>query len=131
MDEAYRSASVDRYAAWVHESDEGMRAELSGRGYTIVESTRAMGRSLDDVSVSEPPVELTPLDWAEYLEYLSLVGMPAGLLSGVDPTAFTPSGPGSPAGQSRPRFRSITTVTAASTTCPPSIRNGGEGSAPR
>jgi GNAT superfamily N-acetyltransferase len=88
MDEAYRSASVDRYAAWVHESDEGMRAELCGRGYTIVESTRAMGMSLDDVSLSEPPVELTPLDWAEYLEYLSLVGMPAGLLSGVDPTAF-------------------------------------------
>jgi GNAT superfamily N-acetyltransferase len=88
MDEAYRSDSVDRYAAWVHESDEGMRAELSGRGYTIVESTRAMGMSLDDVPVSEPPVELTPLDWAEYLEYLSLVGMPAGLLSAVDPTAF-------------------------------------------
>lgn len=88
MDEAYRSAGVDRYAAWVHEGDEGMCAELSGRGYTIAESTRAMGMSLDDVSVSAPRVELAPLDWAEYLEYLSLIGVPAGLLSGTDPTAF-------------------------------------------
>jgi len=88
MDEAYRSASVDRYAAWVHESDKGMCAELNGRGYTIAESTRAMGMSLDDVVVSERRGELAPLGWAEYLEYLSLIGMPAGLLSGIDPTAF-------------------------------------------
>lgn len=27
LEAAYRSADVDRYAAWVHESDEGMRAE--------------------------------------------------------------------------------------------------------
>ena len=26
MAAAYRSAGIDRYAAWVHESDEGMRA---------------------------------------------------------------------------------------------------------
>lgn len=38
MAAAYGSAGIDRYAAWVHESDEGMRAELSGRGYTIAES---------------------------------------------------------------------------------------------
>jgi hypothetical protein len=31
MDEAYRSASVDRYAAWVHESDEGMRGPAGRR----------------------------------------------------------------------------------------------------
>ena len=131
MDDAYRSAGVDRYAAWVHEGDEGMCAELSGRGYTIAESTRAMGMSLDEVSVSEPRVELAPLDWAEYLEYLSLIGVPAGLLSGVDPTAFHSLGARLAGGRSRPRFRSTTTATAASTTCPPSIRNGGEGSAPR
>jgi hypothetical protein len=38
MAAAYGSAGIERYAAWVHESDEGMRAELSGRGYTIAES---------------------------------------------------------------------------------------------
>ena len=39
MAAAYGSAGIDRYAAWVHESDEGMRAELSGRGFAIAEST--------------------------------------------------------------------------------------------
>jgi GNAT superfamily N-acetyltransferase len=88
MAAAYNSAGVDRYAAWVHESDEGMRAELSSRGYTLEESTRAMGMSLDDVSLALPGVELGPLDWPEYLQYLQGVGVPAGLLSGADPSAF-------------------------------------------
>ena len=85
MDAAYDSAGVDRYAAWVHESDEGMRAELSSRGYTLDESTRAMGMSLDPVSVALPEVELAPPDWAEHLR---IIGVPAGLLSGADPSAF-------------------------------------------
>jgi GNAT superfamily N-acetyltransferase len=88
MEAAYESAGVDGYAAWAHESDEGMRAELNGRGYAIAESTRAMGMSLDDASVPLPEIELGPLDWAEYLEYLQSVGVPAGLLSGANPTAF-------------------------------------------
>jgi GNAT superfamily N-acetyltransferase len=88
MAAAYRSAGVERYAAWVHESDEGMRAELSARGYAIKESTRAMGMSLDDGSLPPPEVEIGPLDWAEYLEYLEKVWVPAGLLSGADPSAF-------------------------------------------
>jgi GNAT superfamily N-acetyltransferase len=88
MEAAYDSAAVDRYAAWVHESDEGMRAELAGRGYAVEESTRAMGMSLNDISLALPEVELGPLDWAEYLEYLRIVGAPAGLLSGADPSAF-------------------------------------------
>ncbi len=88
MEAAYSSAGIDRYAAWVHESDEGMRAELSSRGYSINESTRAMGMSLDDVSLPLPKFELGPLNWAEYLDYLQLVGAPAGLLGGADPTAF-------------------------------------------
>ena len=88
MAAVYDSAGVDRYAAWVHESDEGMRAELSTRGYTIEESTRAMGMSLDAISLARPEVELAPLDWGEYQAYLDLVGLPAGLLSGTDPGAF-------------------------------------------
>ena len=54
MAAAYRAAGVDRYAAWVHESDDGMRAELSGRGYTVEESTRAMGMSLDAIAHRAP-----------------------------------------------------------------------------
>jgi ribosomal protein S18 acetylase RimI-like enzyme len=88
MAAAYSSAGVDRYAAWVHESDEAMRAELSSRGYTLDDSTRAMGMSLDDISLALTEVELGPLDWAEYREYLRIVGVPAGLLSVADPSAF-------------------------------------------
>jgi GNAT superfamily N-acetyltransferase len=88
MAAAYGSAGIDRYAAWVHESDEEMRAELSGRGFAIAESTLAMGLSLDAISVTPPEVEIRPVDWPEYLEYLEVVGAPAGLLSGADPSAF-------------------------------------------
>lgn len=88
MEVAYRAAGIERYAAWVHESDDAMRAELSGRGYTIDESNRAMGMSLDDVSLALPEVEIRPLDWAGYLRYLRTFGLPAGLLGGVDPSAF-------------------------------------------
>jgi GNAT superfamily N-acetyltransferase len=90
MEAAYDSAGVERYAAWVHESDEGMRAELSARGYAIDESTRAMGMSLNDIALALalPEAELGQLDWAEYLEYLGIAGAPAGLVSGADPSAF-------------------------------------------
>ena len=88
MAAAYRSAGVERYAAWVHESDAGMRAELTGRGYALEESTRAMGMALDDLPVGRPAVDLAPLDWPEYLAYLEAVGVPGGLLSGADPSAF-------------------------------------------
>jgi GNAT superfamily N-acetyltransferase len=88
MDAAYRLAGVDRYAAWVHESDDGMRADLHGRGYTINESTRAMGRALTDLRAPRPPLDLAPPDWFEYLEHLGAFGVPEGLLSGADPAAF-------------------------------------------
>ncbi|HEY4096265.1 MAG TPA: GNAT family N-acetyltransferase [Baekduia sp.] len=85
MAAAYDAASVERYAAWVHESDEAMRAELSRRGYTIDESTRAMAMSLHAVPRASPDIELAPPDWAEYLRILDV---PAGLLHGVDRGAF-------------------------------------------
>jgi len=88
MEAAYSAGGIDRYAAWVHESDEGMRSELSARGYTLDASTRAMGMSLTDVPLSPPELDLGQSDWAEYLEYLRVLGLPAGLLSGVDPAAF-------------------------------------------
>jgi nitrate reductase assembly molybdenum cofactor insertion protein NarJ len=73
MAASYEAAGVESYAAWVHESDEEMRAELSGRGYTVAESTRAMGVSLDDLSAPFPKVELAPREWPDYLEYLEAV----------------------------------------------------------
>ena len=65
-----------------------MRAALTGRGYAVEESTRAMGMALDDLSVGRPDVALAPLDWADYLAYLEDVGVPGGLLSGANPSAF-------------------------------------------
>jgi GNAT superfamily N-acetyltransferase len=88
MEAVYRSAGVERYAAWVHESDEAMRAELSRRGFAIEETTRAMGMSLDDLALPSLDVELGAADWPAYLEYLLRFGLPDGLLSGVDPSAF-------------------------------------------
>jgi GNAT superfamily N-acetyltransferase len=88
MERTYRAAGVDRFAAWVHESDEGMRAELSSRAYRIDERTRAMGMSLDDISVTRPELELERSDWPDYLHYLEAFGVPAGLLGDADPSAF-------------------------------------------
>ena len=131
MAAAYRSAGIERYAAWVHESDEGMRAELSGRGYTIAESTLAMGMSLDIIALALPEVELGPLDWPDYVEYLQIVGVPAGLLSGADPRAFHTLA-------ARHAGENVATAIAfdhhgdcGSTTCPHSKPHDGEGSALR
>jgi GNAT superfamily N-acetyltransferase len=88
MAAAYEDAGVERYAAWVHESDEGMRAELTRRGYTIDEVTRAMGMSLEDDVVTPPEIELAAAGWPDYLRYLTGIGVPEVLLEGADPDAF-------------------------------------------
>jgi len=85
MEATCRSAGVERYAAWVHESDVAMRGELRNRGYTVEECTRAMGMSLGEIALSLPEVELGPPDWGEYMRIL---GVLAGLLTGADPSAF-------------------------------------------
>jgi GNAT superfamily N-acetyltransferase len=53
MDAAYAAAGVTRFAAWVHETDEPMRAELERRGYTVDTATRAMGMTLDDIAAAD------------------------------------------------------------------------------
>jgi GNAT superfamily N-acetyltransferase len=58
----------------VHESDEAMRGDLTWRGYT-----------LDDIRLPRPEIELGPPDW---FEYLRIVGVPPGLLSGADHIAY-------------------------------------------
>ena len=81
MEVAYAAAGVERFAAWVHESDEPMRGELERRGYTLDTTTRAMGMTLDDIRVPRPQIELAPTDWDEYLR---IFGLPPGLLSDAD-----------------------------------------------
>src|SRR5215510_13172904 len=39
---AYEGAGVDRYAAWMHESEQAAIAELTGRGFRVDTWTRAM-----------------------------------------------------------------------------------------
>jgi hypothetical protein len=85
MEAAYAAASVSRFAAWVHESDQAMRGELGRRGYKLEESTRAMGMGLDDIRLPRPRIELGPPDW---LEYLRILAVPPGLLRGVDHATF-------------------------------------------
>ena len=85
MEAAYAAAGVTRFAAWVHERDQAMRGELERRGYTLDESTRAMGMALDDLRLPRPQLDLGPPDW---LEYLRILGVPPGLLRGADPAAF-------------------------------------------
>jgi ribosomal protein S18 acetylase RimI-like enzyme len=85
MEAAYASAAVTRFAAWVHESDEAMRADLEARGYAIEESTRAMGMALDDLRLPRPEIELGPADWREYLR---VIEVPPGLLRDVDQSVF-------------------------------------------
>jgi ribosomal protein S18 acetylase RimI-like enzyme len=79
----YAAAGIDRYAAWTHESEPAMRVELERRGYRLAETTRAMGRPL--AGLEPPAIDRAPSDWQENLRIL---GLPPGLLAGVDPAAF-------------------------------------------
>jgi ribosomal protein S18 acetylase RimI-like enzyme len=88
MEGAYRSAGVERFAAWVHESDEGMHAALSGRGYTVDTTTRAMGMSLAQGVPRGSEAGVVAAGWADHLDHLRAAGVPEGLLGGVDPAAF-------------------------------------------
>jgi ribosomal protein S18 acetylase RimI-like enzyme len=89
MEAAYAAAGVARFAAWVHERDDALRAQLETRGYAIDTTTRAMGMALADLDVSRTEIELAPAGWSDYLRVLSAEGdVPPGLLRGVDPDAF-------------------------------------------
>jgi ribosomal protein S18 acetylase RimI-like enzyme len=89
METAYAAVGVTRFAAWVHESDYGMRDAVEARGYTFEESTRAMAIALDGLTIPEPDIELAPAAWSQYLRFLeTLAGVPSGLLAGTDPSAF-------------------------------------------
>ena len=85
MEAAYRTADVPRFAAWAHEGDVALCADLERRGYSLDESTRAMGMSLDDIRLPRPEPELGPADW---FEYLRILGVPPGLMGGVRQEAF-------------------------------------------
>jgi ribosomal protein S18 acetylase RimI-like enzyme len=90
MEAAYAAAAVRRFAAWVHETDRPMRADLEERGYSVDTATRAMSMAVSDVRLPRPQIDLAPPGWAAYLHLLVLDGAPPGLLEGVDPSVFSP-----------------------------------------
>jgi GNAT superfamily N-acetyltransferase len=85
MEDAYASSGVDRFAAWVHETDAAMARELTARGYRLEEITRAMGMNLEEIAVPRPELDLACPNWAEHLR---LVGVPEGFLATADPSKF-------------------------------------------
>jgi GNAT superfamily N-acetyltransferase len=85
MERDYAAAGVGHFAAWAHETDRPLRAELGRRGYTLDTTTRAMGLHLDDIHRPRPDAELGPADWAEYL---AATGLPPDLLRAADHAAF-------------------------------------------
>lgn len=88
MEAAYAAGGVERFAAWAHENDDALCAELEARGYTIDTTTRAMGMALGDLQAPRSEIELAPAGWADYLRHLGLDDVPPGLLRRVDPDAF-------------------------------------------
>ena len=85
MEAVYAVVGVSNFAAWVHESDPAMRAELERRGYTLDTTTRAMGMALDEIAVPRPQIDLGPARWPEYLR---MEGLPPDFLATADHAAF-------------------------------------------
>jgi GNAT superfamily N-acetyltransferase len=85
MEAVYAAAGVARFAAWVHESDQPMRAALERRGYTLDTTTRAMGMELDDIALPRPQADLGPAGWSEYL---TMEDLPPEFLRTADHAAF-------------------------------------------
>jgi GNAT superfamily N-acetyltransferase len=84
----YDAAGVDRFTIWAHESEEAAITELNRSGFHLDTWTRAMAMSLDEIDVPRPRIELGPPDWDEHLRYLRTLGVPDGLLVGVDARVF-------------------------------------------
>jgi ribosomal protein S18 acetylase RimI-like enzyme len=85
MEATYTAHGIERFAAWVHESDRAMQTDLERRGYSVETTTRAMGLTIESVQVPEPPLDLVSPDWDEHLR---IAGVPGGFLAGVDRDAF-------------------------------------------
>ena len=114
METAYDARGVTRFAAWVHETDEPLRSDLERRGYTVDETTRAMGMALTDILVPRPALDLGSAGWDDFVR---IFGLPEGLLGGADHSAFhLLVRPVRRTNASPPRRLSTTKATAASTT---------------
>ena len=114
MEATYAAAGVTRFAAWGHESDKPMRADIERRGYTLDTWTRAMGIALDDVRLSRPDVELGPPDWSRVPAHPRAARRTSSAEPIRPPTTY--SSLASATRTSRPRWLSISPAIAAYTT---------------
>ncbi len=85
MEEAYAGEGIEHFAAWVHENDAPLRADLEGRGYGVTESTRAMGIALEDLDLPRPDLDLVPADWHDYV---AMIGLGPDFQRYADPAAY-------------------------------------------
>jgi ribosomal protein S18 acetylase RimI-like enzyme len=81
---AYAAAGVASYAAWVHETDDDLRADLEDRGFRLDTWTRAMGARLDELDHTAVDARVVVADLRSHLR---TIGLP-DLLAGADPGAF-------------------------------------------
>jgi ribosomal protein S18 acetylase RimI-like enzyme len=82
---AYAAAGIERFAVWVHESDEMLRDDVVARGYALDTTTRAMGVALADLRVAPPTIDA---ETADLVAHARVGGLPAGLLDAVDGGPF-------------------------------------------
>src|SRR4051794_34539558 len=75
----YDAARVERFAVWVHDSDDATRAAVESRGYVFDSATRAMALELADRPPAPSPIDVAPLGWPGYLAMFEL---PPDLLAG-------------------------------------------------
>jgi len=84
VESVYADAGVTRFAVWVHDGDDLMRAAVEARGYAFDSATRAMAMELSGPGPQPGPIEVAALPWPDYLAMFDL--SPA-LLAG-DMSAF-------------------------------------------
>ena len=85
IEAAYAGAGVERFAVWVHESDEALRRDVAARGYALDTATRSMGMALADLRVPRPHIAAEP---ADLVAHARVAELPAGLLDAVDTRSF-------------------------------------------
>jgi ribosomal protein S18 acetylase RimI-like enzyme len=90
MEAAYAEAGIEHFAAWVHESDAPLRADMEARGYQLNEANRMMGMSLDEIRLPRPEVPDLSSAWQGHLDYLAAEedGVPEGFLAGLAPDVY-------------------------------------------
>ena len=81
MEQRYAAAGIDRYSAWVHDSETELARALEARGYRLDETNRAMGMDLAGLAPPTASHDLVPMTWDTYVDVFEL---PAELLRRTD-----------------------------------------------